>query len=178
MANEPTDVSSHTGAMLRMVSQWVRDEVHRGVVADGYMDLNPAHIWVFRYPGPEGMRPSELAVDLQVSKQSVNDLLADLEHRGYLVREPDPADGRARFIRLTPQGCKLATSFARHARSAELRMAAILGAQRYGQLRSILGDLCSALPEVGAFSLAEGATAPDPDDRALGLRDHVMSAAW
>jgi DNA-binding MarR family transcriptional regulator len=141
MSNDPIDVSPHIGAMLRMVSQWVRDEVYAGVVEAGYKDLNPSHIWVFRYPGPDGMRPSELAVELQVTRQSVNDLMGDLEQRGYLVREPDPSDGRARVVRLTTKGRRLKKNVYDQARSAELRIAEMLGPQRFALLCSTLKEL-------------------------------------
>ena len=54
-----------------------------------------------------GLRPSQLADQRGITKQSVNDLLGHLEGHGYLVREPDSADGRARVIRLTSKGRRL-----------------------------------------------------------------------
>ena len=45
-----------------------------------------------------------LAEEVGITKQSVNDLLGHLEGRGYLVRVPEPVDGRARVIRLTAKG--------------------------------------------------------------------------
>ena len=47
---------------------------------------------------------AKLADQVGITKQSVNDLLGHLEGHGYLVRVPDPADGRARVIRLTAKG--------------------------------------------------------------------------
>jgi DNA-binding MarR family transcriptional regulator len=41
------------------------------------------------------------------SRQSINDLLSDLEKRGYLERTPDPMDGRARIVRFTKRGWDL-----------------------------------------------------------------------
>jgi DNA-binding MarR family transcriptional regulator len=52
----------------------------------------------------DGLRPIELAERLRITKQSVNDLLGHLEQHGYLIREPDPADRRARVLRLTAKG--------------------------------------------------------------------------
>jgi DNA-binding MarR family transcriptional regulator len=176
MSNDPVDVSAHTGAMLRMVSQWVRDEVYAGVVAAGYTDLNPAHIWVFRYPGPDGIRPSALAVELQVTKQSVNDLMGDLERRGYLIREPDPTDGRARVVRLTRKGRRLEKAFADQARAAELRIAGTLGARRFGQLCSILEDLSRDLPAAGGASSIRNTVESVGEDRAVnGSRSQIRS---
>src|ERR1035437_5306865 len=92
------------GGMTRLVWQWVRRQIHAQVLSAGYDDLNPAHVAIFRYPPPVGMRPSDLADEMQITKQSVNDLLGHLERRGYLVRDPDPVDSRSRRIRLTDRG--------------------------------------------------------------------------
>ena len=68
--------------------------------ADQHDDLNAAHVGLWGYPGLEGPRPSQLADQVGITKQSVNELLAHLEQHGYLSRVPDSADGRARVIRL------------------------------------------------------------------------------
>ena len=75
-----------------------------GVAAAGFDDITPAHISMFRYPTLDWRRPTEIAGQLQISKQSVHELLTHLERQGYLDREPDPTDGRARIVRLTDRG--------------------------------------------------------------------------
>jgi DNA-binding MarR family transcriptional regulator len=152
-----------------MVSQWVRDEVNAGVSAAGYSDLNPAHIWVFRYPGPDGMRPSELAAGLQVTRQSVNDLMRDLEQRGYLVREADPTDGRARVVRLTAKGRELEKCFFDEARRAELRIAEVLGPASFAVLGSMLQKLSGELTGSGdgPSERARGAASGRPAEQGI-----------
>ena len=61
-----------------------------------------------------------LADQLQITKQSVNDLLRHLEQHGYITRQHDPTDGRARIVRLTAKGRRLDTTVGYEARSAEL----------------------------------------------------------
>jgi DNA-binding MarR family transcriptional regulator len=124
--------------MLRVVWQWVRDEMYAGVVAAGYDDLNAAHVELWRYPGIDGLRPSQLADHLGITKQSVNDLLGHLERQGYLGRLPDPVDGRARVIRLTSKGRQLQATIHDEARAAQLRIAEILGPRRFAQLHRSL----------------------------------------
>ncbi len=169
VSTDSPDTSPHVGARLRMVSQWVRDQVYEGIVGAGYRDLGSAHVWVFRYPGPEGMRPSELAAGLQISRQAVNDLMGDLELRGYLVREPDPSDGRARVVRLTAKGRRLEKAFSDEARRAELRIAELLGPRRFSLLSSMLGELSSELTGTGATRsggrVGGGPAGPEPPER-------------
>ncbi len=124
--------------MLRVVSNWVRDEVYEGVAADGFADINPAHLAMFRYPGLDGLRQSQLAAQLQITKQAVNMLAGHLEQHGYITRDLDPADGRARVIRLTDRGRAVESAVHRHARLAEARIAEVLGERGFTHLRSEL----------------------------------------
>lgn len=132
------DVSPYVGALLRVVWQWVREQLYAGVVAAGFDDLNAAHVGLWRYPGLEGLRPSQLADRVGITKQSVNDLLGHLEAHGYLLRVPDSADGRARVIRLTSKGHRLERTVYAAAGEAQLRIAEILGPQRFGELQNSL----------------------------------------
>ena len=144
--DEPNgDPSPYVGAMLGAVWQWVRDQLYSGVVAAGYDDLNAAHVGLWRYPGLEGLRPSQLAERRGITKQSVNDLLAHLEQHGYLLRVPDSADGRARVIRLTSKGWRLQQAIYAEAGAAQLRIAEILGPRRFAQLHSSLQLLTEQL---------------------------------
>jgi DNA-binding MarR family transcriptional regulator len=138
MSSDSVKGGPYVGAMLRVVWQWVRGEIFSGVVRAGYDDVNPAHVAMFRYPGLDGLRPSELAAQLQITKQSVNDAVGHLEQRGYLVRGPDPIDGRARVVRLTARGRRLERTINDQARMAELRIAEMLGPRAFAQLRRAL----------------------------------------
>lgn len=125
--------------MLRLSWQSVRKYIHDEVVDAGY-DLTPALVALFRSGGLDGWRPGELAEDMLISKQALNDLLRDVEDRGYIVREIDPVDGRARIIRLTEQGRKLEAVILRAARDAERRLERALGKQRVRNLRGTLEE--------------------------------------
>ncbi len=74
------------GALLRRPLQRVRRQIHASVVANGFTDIHPAHLNVFQYPGPRGVRPSELARAADMTKQAMNHLLGQLTDRGYLER--------------------------------------------------------------------------------------------
>ena len=139
------EVSPYVGALLRVAWQWVREQMYAGVVAAGFDDLTAAHVGLWRYPGLDGLRPSQLADQRGITKQSVNDLLGHLERNGYLIREPDSADGRARVIRLTSRGWRLQQTIYAEAGAAQLRIAEILGPRRFAQLRSSLELLAQQL---------------------------------
>ena len=143
-----SDVSTRTpyiGALMLAGWQWVREQVFDGVRAAGYDDLNPAHVGLFRYPTLGGLRPIEIAERMQITKQSVHDLLTHMEQRGYLVREPDPTDRRARVVRLTESGRRLELEVRAQAAGAEEQVAAMLGEPRFTQLRDALHQLVGQL---------------------------------
>jgi DNA-binding MarR family transcriptional regulator len=121
--------------------KWIREQVFRGVLAAGYEDLNRAHVALFRYPTLEGLRPIEVAEKMQITKQSVHDLLTYMEDRGYLTREPDPVDRRARVVRLTESGTRLELEVRAQAAAAEKEIAAVLGEPLFNQFRDALHEI-------------------------------------
>lgn len=130
------------GALLRLAWQRVRERIYSGVRDDGYADLNPAHVALFRYEGIDGQRPTQMAEAMQITKQSVNDLLRHLEQRGYVECRPDPDDKRARLVHLTSRGRRLDAAVRKHARAAERELAEELGEKSfrdfYGMLLKIV----------------------------------------
>jgi DNA-binding MarR family transcriptional regulator len=129
------------GALLRLAWQAVRERIYEGVLEAGYTDLSRAHVLLFRWPTIDGLRPSELAARNQLSKQSINDLLSDLEKRGFLERTPDPTDGRARIVRLTERGWHLTQVISDMSFASEREWAEVIGEVRYDEFRSALSEL-------------------------------------
>lgn len=138
---EARDTGPWIGSLLRHAWQRVRDRIYRGVVAAGYADLTGAHVGLFRFESLDGQRPSRLAEQMSITKQSVNDLLRDLERLGYLVLRPDPHDRRARLVRLTARGRQLDAAVRTEAREAEGEIRDLLGPSRFTALRKALRDM-------------------------------------
>ena len=82
----PTDEAPFVGSRLRLVSNWVIARTFDDVRSTGYEDLGQAHVLLFRRPSMHGRRPTAIAETMQITKQSVNELLGHLEDRGYLTR--------------------------------------------------------------------------------------------
>jgi DNA-binding MarR family transcriptional regulator len=121
--------------------------MYERLLAAGYADVTRAQFALLRYPGVDGMRPSEAAELAGLSKQTVNDLLGELEQSGYLERKPHPADGRGRIIGLTARGKRLQATTHRISRELEADWAAQIGAERVTKLKQTLEDmLASASP--------------------------------
>jgi DNA-binding MarR family transcriptional regulator len=129
------------GALLRVPWEAVRRRMLERLHQRGFDDLDVPHLSVLQYPGPQGMRPSDLAAQLNMSKQAVNYLLGELERRGYLERGAHPDDLRARRILLTRRGRSAVKVIREAVGDTEREWAEQLGPQRFGQLRALLVEL-------------------------------------
>jgi DNA-binding MarR family transcriptional regulator len=107
----------------------------------GFTDLVAAHVDVWRYPGPENQRPSELATQTRMTKQALNYLLGQLEQLGYLTRETDPHDQRSKRIRLTPKGQAATRAIYEIVQDVETEWEQQLGPRKFRQLRHLLTQL-------------------------------------
>jgi DNA-binding MarR family transcriptional regulator len=79
-------------------------ELQQRVAESEYSDVRVTHGCVFGNIDPDGTRLTELAERAFMTKQSVGEVVSDLQALGYVERVPDPADGRAKIIRLTERG--------------------------------------------------------------------------
>lgn len=129
------------GALMRLPWEAVLQRMLRALHEHGFDDIDAPHLGVLLWPGPEGMRPSDLAARMRVTKQALNYLLGELERLGYLERRPDPDDGRARRIAITDRGKALIPVIRDAVAETEREWAAELGAKRFAQLRRLLLDL-------------------------------------
>jgi DNA-binding MarR family transcriptional regulator len=107
----------------------------------GFTDLVAAHVEVWRYPGPENQRPSELATQTRMTKQALNYLLGQLEELGYLTRETDRDDQRSKRVRLTPRGRAATEAIYEIVQEVEADWEQRLGPRKFGQLRRLLTQL-------------------------------------
>jgi DNA-binding MarR family transcriptional regulator len=91
------------GALLRQCWRRVRDRIQGAVRAAGFDDLQEAHLAVFTYPLPDGVRPADLARRMGMTPQATNYLIAQVEALGYLERRAPKGSDR-RLIYLTERG--------------------------------------------------------------------------
>jgi DNA-binding MarR family transcriptional regulator len=143
MSTEPALHSPHAGRRLGLL-RVAFDQALAAVLKQAgpsHPALRPAHLQIFRFDGIEGTTTAELAVHAGMTKQSMHELITHLERHGYLAREPDPRDTRARLVRLTPSGRALE-------RDVHLAIASVLqswsdqlGPERFDTLWSILQQI-------------------------------------
>ena len=129
------------GALLRMPWEKVVRRMLQRLHAEGFDDIDMAHMNLLLYPGPQGARPSELAAQRGMSKQAANYLLGQLEQLGYLERRPDDDDGRSKRIALTERGERAAYTVRDAVKDVEKDWQKQLGQDRFAQLKALLLEL-------------------------------------
>ena len=135
-------VAQHTAAEL-VHNIFDLQRALRGITAAGmkYSELGPAHTGVLFFIGEGGpLRASALAAKLGIGPSALSRQLADLEQYGFVLRTPDPLDGRACLLSLSGEGQRyLADTYERRAET----------------LREILSDWTESEAEAASRSVQQ-----------------------
>lgn len=117
--------------------------------ARGHAGLTLVHSVLLSNLDLDGTRITVLAERAGITKQSMGQLVLDLEARGYVERRPDLTDRRATSIRFTALGWQFLRDAYAIKQEIEAEYAALLGAEGFQQLRATLRQLLdhSATPE-------------------------------
>lgn len=129
------------GALLRMPVDEIRERMLAALHAKGFTDLIPAHLIVLRWPGPDGLRPVEIAAQSGMSKQALNYLLGQLEEGGYLERVDDPEDRRSKRVRVTKRGYDAGRTMRAAVATIEKEFAQAYGEAELDEMRRALSHL-------------------------------------
>jgi DNA-binding MarR family transcriptional regulator len=92
------------GFLLAKASQRWNELLAVRFQASGYGEVRPAYgsILVPLFE-EDGLRLGELGRRARLAKQTMTTMVRLLERDGLVTREPDPNDGRASLVRLTPR---------------------------------------------------------------------------
>ncbi|HMH59642.1 MAG TPA: MarR family transcriptional regulator, partial [Galbitalea sp.] len=95
----------------------------------------------------EGARVTTLATQTGMTQQAMGELIDEIEASGYIERQNDPADRRARLIVFTSKGQRAYEQALVILGEMERDYASIVGGNRYTAARATLDELISALEE-------------------------------
>ena len=137
--------SGSLGNLLRDPALAINEIVMEQLAARGYEGFRTAHGTIGQHIADDGSRVTELAELAQVSKPTVVYLVNDLERLGYVERVPDPADGRAKLVRMTERGAGAQRAGTEIVRQIERDWSALLGEGEFAALRDHLQRLHDAL---------------------------------
>ena len=135
------------GELLRVPAHAVQRSIHRAFTEAGYTGLRPAHMSILQHVDhpPGGTRITELAERAMMTKQSMGQLVADMEESGLVELTTDPRDGRAKIVRLSERGWEMHEAASEIGKGLEADWSSRLGAQKFQDLKRLLKDLIASL---------------------------------
>jgi len=144
---DPDPRRFNTIAMLGQAYNLLGFRIVDGVVGAGH-PIKPSHSAVFAQIKPGGSRLSELAAGANVTAQSMGEIVDELESLGYVIRQPDPRDRRAKLITLTDRGQEAVAAGESTIIRLEQDITDILGDEGAARLRELLMQLLTAAPDL------------------------------
>lgn len=130
----------YVGALLRMANNVSRERSLRVLKERAFDDLNQALLSGFLWPPPEGVRPIDLAEAANMTRQSANYLIRELERLGYMERRAERPGGR-RLVYLTRRGWKVFEAIWTAQKQLHEEWAAIVGQERFEEFMKTLRQL-------------------------------------
>lgn len=132
----------NTGRLFYDSTRLFQEGVLALVNQGGYPQIRIAHLAVTRHVDLEGTRIADIAQRAGVTKQSMSQMIETLETMGYVAREPDPRDKRAKMVVFTHEGLALLGAIRRAVETCEQELRSRIGERAWRQLRVTLMGYC------------------------------------
>ncbi|KGI69284.1 MarR family transcriptional regulator [Mycolicibacterium rufum] len=130
-----------TAVLMFIAHRDAESRVMAALARAGVTEVTVAQSRLLQRLSPEGSRLTDLAEQARVTKQTAGALVDQLERAGYVVRQPDPSDARARLVTLSDRGAELCRMAAEEVAQLEDQWRDHLGRQSYEALRGALISL-------------------------------------
>ncbi len=137
----PPSLEFNTGTLLLQVYQGFERHLIAALKDRGHPDFRPKYGAVLANIDADGTRLSTLADRAAMRRPSMVELVDELESKGYVRREPDPDDRRAKLIVPTKTGMDTISIAAEAIDGLEQGFRDLLGEQQYRAMRSALSGL-------------------------------------
>ncbi len=111
----------------------------------GFPSLRPAQTQLLTLVEQGGKRLTDLVDSMHLPKQTLGDMIDELERLKLVERYPDPDHGVIKRVRLAARGRAWAAEVHKVAESTEARWAAALGKSKLKTLRGLLEELGTQL---------------------------------
>ncbi|MCO1593699.1 MarR family winged helix-turn-helix transcriptional regulator [Micromonospora sp. RHAY321] len=131
------DLGALTGQLMRAL----QEELFETLGEQGHPDVRPRHGSVLAFLEPEGVRSTDLSARSGQHKQVIGTIVDELVSLGYVRREPDPADRRAKLIVPTEHGLDEIAKARAILATIEQRLEHTLGEQRFATFREAFQEV-------------------------------------
>ena len=129
------------GRLFQRAARMYSETAFEKAIDYGHEGLTVYHTALISNLDVDGTRITTLAERAGVTKQAMGQLVKDLEGRGYVKREADPADKRATIVQFTELGWKFLQDAFEIKQEIEAEYATILGNEEMQTLRRLLYQL-------------------------------------
>jgi DNA-binding MarR family transcriptional regulator len=131
----------NTTALLGLAYMELGRRIVEGVNSAGFRQ-RPAHSAVMAHIDIDGgTRLTTIAMRANITPQAVGELVDDLERLGYVVRQPDPDDRRAKRIVLTDRGRESVAAALDAIATLEAELEDLLGSDMLAELHDSLSRI-------------------------------------
>lgn len=105
--------------------------------------LRGSHLRLLSMTPADGLRPTDLAARVGMTKQSLGEFVAAMRQAGFLRVDPDPADRRARIVRPTAKGLRLQARILEVLAETERRWRDEIGAREWLIFQRVLRHIAA-----------------------------------
>lgn len=134
---------SDIGVLSAHLLNGFQKELFTRLAEVGHEQLRPRHGAVMAYIEASGTRASELSERSGTHKQVVGTLVDELERLGYVTRQPDPADRRAKLIVPTELGRDQMVQAAKIIADVEDRFAREAGPEKFAAFKEVFASIAA-----------------------------------
>ena len=131
---------NNIGRLLNMAVQRFEKRVLEVMAEAGYGVYTLSQMAITRNLDVSGTRATEIAKRAGITKQSVGELIGQLEETGLIERIPDPDDKRARIVHFTAEGLAWLEAFEIAVKQSEKEMREELGPATFKLLKESLAQ--------------------------------------
>ena len=131
-------LSNNLARLLREFAKDFETRILAAVHQRGHTTIRLSHGAVFGNLGLGPVRVTELAKRAQVTQQAMGKMLKELERLGYIARDIDDTDRRAKVIRLTDQGVRVIADSMEAVDEIRQHYAQKIGVSELDHLESVL----------------------------------------
>lgn len=136
--SSPSPDRDDFGILLGLAYQRFVDALNAHLHERGFEDIGTSFGYVFRALAVEALTATQLAARLHLTPQGAAKIADDMVKRGYVERQVDPRDGRARRLVLAPRGKQALTEARAFHAAFERRLSQSCGDERVAELRLAL----------------------------------------
>jgi DNA-binding MarR family transcriptional regulator len=142
MSSVKPDPDTHVVDLLGRALSVVKRRMEAEVAHERH-HLRGSHLRLLSLTPAGGIRPTELAGRMNMTKQSLGEFVATMQSAGFLHVDPDPGDRRARIVRPTAKGLHTQERITEILAEIEQEWAQRVGVRTWESFRRVLEELAA-----------------------------------